>query len=161
MSNRWMLWLLLPALCIFLVGCAHGSATVENSAEPPMDESVAAATALLEEAAAWREAILTSATQIARDATFVPGETYTETAYYVSNSGNDQNDGRSPDSAWATLDRVNAASLKYGDAVFFERGGVWRDTTVETKEGVTYSAYGEGAKPRICASPENGGDPSL
>ena len=51
--------------------------------------------------------------------------------------------------------------MAYGDAVFLERGGSWRNTTVETKEGVTYSAYGQGAKPRICASPENGGDPAL
>lgn len=117
--------------------------------------------AILTQADERREAILTSETQIVWDETLVPGETYTGTAYYVSNKGDDGNDGLSPETAWATLDRVNKAALEHGDAVFLERGGVWRNTTVETKEGVTYSAYGQGAKPRICASPENGGDPAL
>lgn len=81
---------------------------------------------------------------------------YTGTAYYVSNSGNDSNDGKSPETAWATVTHVNRAILNAGDAVFFERGGTWRATPVYTQEGVTYSAYGEGAKPRIISSPENG-----
>lgn len=153
-------------LYLLLFGCgafteADADAGSQERSAPATDENVAAATAILEKAVARRETILASATQIVWDETLTPGQTYTGTAYYVSNTGSDQNDGRSPETAWATLDRVNAASLKYGDAVFFERGGVWRNTTVETKEGVTYSAYGEGAKPRICASLENGGDPAL
>lgn len=39
--------------------------------------------------------------------------------------------------------------------VLFERGGLWRGQ-LSTVEGVTYSAYGEGEKPRFYGSPENG-----
>jgi len=80
------------------------------------------------------------------------------TAYYVSNSGDDANDGKSPETAWASLERVNTANLYRGDGVYFERGGTWRGQLL-AQEGVIYSAYGEGAKPNIFASPENGADP--
>lgn len=84
---------------------------------------------------------------------------FSGTAYYVSNSGKDENDGKSPDTAWATLAKVNEArndgTLEYGDAVLFERGGLWRGHLM-CAWGVTYSAYGEGEKPRIYGSSENG-----
>lgn len=81
---------------------------------------------------------------------------YTGTAYYVANDGNDTNDGLSPDTAWQTLDRVtHADELKNGDAVFFRRGDVFRGS-VTAVAGVTYSAYGEGEKPKIWGSPVNG-----
>lgn len=84
---------------------------------------------------------------------------YSGTAYYVSNGGDDQNDGRSPETAWATLDKVNeagaAGTLRPGDAVLLERGGLWRGF-INCAQGVTYSAYGEGAKPKIYGSEENG-----
>ena len=125
---------------------ACGGEGQPNTSNTPMDDDAAAATAILEEAVARRETIQTSKTQIVWDEALIPGKTYTGTAYYVSNQGDDGNDGLSPETAWSTLDRVNQASLEYGDAVFLERGGVWRNTTVETKEGVTYSAYGGGRK---------------
>lgn len=81
------------------------------------------------------------------------------TAYYVSNNGSDRNNGLTPETAWATLDHVNAANLRRGDGVYFERGGLWRGQ-LWAQEGVIYSAYGAGEKPRIYASPENGADPS-
>jgi len=76
-------------------------------------------------------------------------------AYYVSNSGNDKNNGLSPETAWKTLDKVNSAKLNRGDGVYFERGGLWRGQLI-ARDGVTYSAYGEGEKPKLYASPENG-----
>lgn len=79
------------------------------------------------------------------------------TAYYVSNNGNDSNDGLTPETAWATITKVNSAALNYGDGVYFERGGTWRGQ-LWAQDGVIYSAYGEGAKPNIFASPENGAD---
>lgn len=79
----------------------------------------------------------------------------TGTAYYVSNAGSDRNSGLSPQEAWATLDRVNEAVLLPGDGVYFQRGGLWRGQ-LWAQEGITYSAYGEGEKPRLYASPENG-----
>jgi len=99
-----------------------------------------------EEANERREAILNSKTDI----------TYSGTAYYVSNEGSDENDGLTPETAWATLERVtNAAELKNGDAVFFRRGDIFRGR-LSALEGVTYSAYGEGEKPRIYGSPFDG-----
>lgn len=106
------------------------------------------------------------------------------TIYYVSPDGNDANDGLSPATAWKTLGKVNSAavtwpdgmlnsssfpeyqwasehdesqwaSLKSGDVVLFQRGGQWRGM-LRTVEGVTYSAYGEGSKPELLSSPENG-----
>lgn len=77
--------------------------------------------------------------------------------YYVSTSGDDRNDGLSPKSAWKTPSRVSdAPELQPGDSVLFERGKMFRGNTILCKDGVTYSAYGEGAKPIINASPENG-----
>ena len=78
--------------------------------------------------------------------------------YYVSTDGSDFNSGESPEDAWATLERVNSAELASGSAVLFERGGVWRGA-LKTRCGVTYSAYGSGAKPCIFGSSENGASP--
>jgi hypothetical protein len=104
--------------------------------------------ALLAEADAMKQAILANTDEL----------TCEGTAYYVSNNGSDDNDGLSPKTAWATLDKVNTVSLSRGDGVYFERGGTWRGQ-LWAQEGVIYSAYGEGAKPNIFASPENGADP--
>ncbi len=76
--------------------------------------------------------------------------------YFVSNSGNDLNDGLNETSAWATLDRVNAATLAPGDRLLFARGGVWRGS-LKAQSGasgqpITYCAYGEGAKPLLLGS---------
>lgn len=93
---------------------------------------------------ALKEKILNSPTEIA----------ITGTAYYVSNSGDDSNDGKSPETAWATLAKVNSANLKKGDAVLFERGGIWRGSLI-AKDGVTYSAWGQGDKPKLFGSLKN------
>lgn len=105
--------------------------------------------AILATADAIKQAILTNTDEL----------TCERTAYYVSNSGNDANDGLTPETAWATLNKVNTANLLRGDGVYFERGGTWRGQ-LWAQEGVVYSAYGEGAKPNIYASPENGADPN-
>lgn len=80
--------------------------------------------------------------------------------FYVSESGDDSNTGLTPSSAWKTLKNVNNSPLlKPGTVVYFERGGVWRGQLV-AKDGVTYTAYGEGKKPCLYGSPENGADAS-
>lgn len=84
--------------------------------------------------------------------------TVTGTKYYVSNNGNDYNKGTSPETAWATLDKVNKTSLMPGDGVYFERGGIWRGT-LSSKSKITFSAYGTGEKPKFYGSPENGASP--
>ena len=44
------------------------------------------------------------------------------TTYYVSNAGDDENDGTSPEAAWKTLKKVAEFSLSPGDGVLFRRG---------------------------------------
>ncbi|MBQ4136807.1 MAG: hypothetical protein IJD67_01740 [Clostridia bacterium] len=73
------------------------------------------------------------------------------TKYYISTDGNDANDGKSESAPIATLERLEALELMPGDAVYFRRGDTWRGL-VTLKEGITYTAYGEGEKPRIFGS---------
>lgn len=82
----------------------------------------------------------------------------TGTAYYISNSGDDSNNGTSPETAWATLDKVKSSTFRPGDGIYFERGGIFRGAVGYFENGITISAYGEGEKPRIYGSPENGAD---
>ena len=79
--------------------------------------------------------------------------------YYVSEKTvNDAADGRTPATAWRTMGRLNREKIAPGAFVLFERGGLYRGT-VQARAGVTYTAYGEGRKPCIYGSPENGADP--
>ena len=120
-----------------LTGCGG---SMEDLAEfPAMQE-------LMAEADARRSAIRSSETAIVKDSTAVPGETYTGRAWYISNNGNDKNNGKSPEKALATLRGLEQKNVKPGDAVFFERGGLWRGEQVLWIENLTYSAYGEGEK---------------
>ncbi|MBR5527833.1 MAG: hypothetical protein IKV97_02430 [Clostridia bacterium] len=82
-----------------------------------------------------------------------------ERVIYVSNDGDDANDGRTPCTAIATIARVNEITLPC-DTVLFRRGDHFRGR-VNVKEGTTYSAYGEGVKPIIDGSPKNYAQPSL
>ena len=131
-----------------LTGC--GSSLEDVAELPAMQE-------LMAEADARRESILSSETAIIKDSTAVPGETYTGRAWYISNSGSDKNSGKSPEKALATLRGLERKNVKPGDAVFFERGGIWRGERILWLENITYSAYGEGEKPKLYASAENGG----
>lgn len=98
-----------------------------------------------------REEIRTAVTELP--------STVTGNIYYISNSGSDDNDGCSPETAWATPYRAMTANLQYGDAVLFERDGTWYIpmfddqgnvlTCLEYEEGVTIGAYGSGEKPII------------
>ncbi len=79
-----------------------------------------------------------------------------KTAYYVSASGNDANDGKSPETPWKTIEKLNNATFESGDVVYFKRGDQWRNVSLSAKAGVTYSAYGEGDKPILNRSPFDG-----
>lgn len=149
--------LLVFGMVFGLVGCSE---TVPLNEISSNNSASADNYTLLQENApdvsAQRDAILNSETEISKGDTFIPGETYTGTAYYVSNSGNDSNSGTSPEQAWATLEKVDTADLQRGDAVFFERGGIWYGHFRARADEVTYSAYGQGNKPII-----SGGDPHV
>ncbi|MBQ8432812.1 MAG: hypothetical protein IJX28_08010 [Clostridia bacterium] len=85
----------------------------------------------------------------------VPG-----TTYYVSNDGDDTNDGKSPATAWKSLAKVTEAELCEGDGVLFRRGDLFRGI-IWAQPGVTYAAFGEGEKPRLYGWDKSLADPSL
>ena len=76
------------------------------------------------------------------------------TKYYFAADGDDANDGLSPEKPKKTLAAVNMLPLKAGDGVYFKRGDIFRGQ-ISAKSGVTYTAYGEGEKPKLYASPAN------
>ena len=111
--------------------------------------------------------ILYAETEIVCSDTFIPGKTYTGTAYYVSNDGDDSNDGLTPETAWQSMGKLlgvlggwdNDVTLQPGDAVFLRRGDVFRLTDWSLSvpvDQITFSAYGEGEKPILTCSSENG-----
>ena len=91
----------------------------------------------------------------AKDAIFIRG-----TTYYVSNEGDDTNDGRSPATPWKTLSKVHESIFAEGDGVLFRRGDLFRGW-FHAQAGVTYAAYGEGEKPRLYGWDKNLADPAL
>lgn len=78
--------------------------------------------------------------------------------YYVSPNGDDSNDGRSPETPWKTLGKVNALDYPGKAYILFERGGLWRGQ-ISAKARKIYSAYGEGAKPMLYGGHEDGAIP--
>ena len=76
------------------------------------------------------------------------------TSWYVSPNGSDKNEGKTPETAFKTLTQVNTTEMKEGDVVYFECNGLWRGT-ISAKPGVTYTSYGEGAKPQFRSYAEN------
>jgi hypothetical protein len=81
-------------------------------------------------------------------------------SYYVSNEGNDANDGLTPETAWQTLAKISETELNRGDGVFFRRGDLFRGS-LKTCSGVTYAAYGKGDKPKFYGWEKNLADPAL
>ena len=70
--------------------------------------------------------------------------------YYISNSGDDKNDGLTPETARQNYVAVYPF-LKEGDVVLFNRGDIFRGF-YKLVSGVSFGAYGEGIKPRIYGS---------
>ena len=75
--------------------------------------------------------------------------------YYVdSENGDDSNSGRSPEKAWASLEKVNSMEFKAGDQLLFKSGTAYFGQ-LEPKGSGTAEApiqidrYGEGTKPAI------------
>lgn len=78
------------------------------------------------------------------------------TAYYVSNNGNDSNDGLTPETAVTSYTAVMGRGLKSGDVIYFERGSEFRGTITVNTEGITFAAYGEGKAPVFRSHFESG-----
>ncbi len=81
--------------------------------------------------------------------------------YYVSSSSGSSDGGSSADNPKkiSKLSEVSSLGATKGDVVLFKRGDIFRGQ-LTTAFGVTYSAYGEGAKPEFRRSEKNhsGGD---
>ena len=81
--------------------------------------------------------------------------------FYVSNEGNDSNDGLSINTPWKTLTKLNqmmsAKTVKNGDAVLFRRGDTFRGNITIRDHNVTLGSYGNESltKPHIWGSAYN------
>ncbi|PHN05381.1 T9SS type A sorting domain-containing protein [Flavilitoribacter nigricans] len=85
------------------------------------------------------------------------------TTYYVSNAGDDSNDGLSSTTPWQTLDKVSNANIQPGDEILFRRGDEFIGQLKPTYSGqagslITFSAYGTGDQPVLNGSGGAGGD---
>lgn len=91
---------------------------------------------------------LKTAIQGIKDSLFVKG-----TVFYISMHGDDNNTGISSDEPIKTISRLLELELAEGDAILFERDGVYRTKdTLQIRSGISYGAYGIGEKPIICGS---------
>ena len=77
--------------------------------------------------------------------------------YYVDGlAGSDENDGQTPETAWRTLERVNALTLAPGSRVLLRAGSLYNGTLKPRGLGekgrlVEFGRYGEGRDPVINA----------
>lgn len=148
-------------------GCTVNVASSAAILTPEMDEKLHA------DLQAAIDEIMNSDSEIVHSDVYIPGETYTGRAYYISNDGDDNNDGLTPETAWRTMFKLNYEInwgenrvVKSGDIIYFRRGDTFRlndgdvnavnTNIMPTTDGITFSAYGEGPKPIITASSENG-----
>ena len=79
------------------------------------------------------------------------------TSYYVSNSGDDNNDGLLPSTPWKTISKINSGSFSAGDRIFFKKGDIWREGLATPSSGssgspIVFSSYGTGDDPIISGS---------
>lgn len=81
--------------------------------------------------------------------------------YYVSENGDDGNNGTSEASPFKTMAKVNTITADEGQTAFvcFKRGETFRGQ-LSAQNNVIYTAYGEGEKPILTVSSENGADAS-
>ncbi len=83
--------------------------------------------------------------------------------YYISaTKGDDDNNGTSKASAWRTVENLNNGfSVPAGSVILFERGGVYRNVSLNLKQNVKVGAYGSGPKPQLLGSDKNYADEAL
>ncbi|MBS0028160.1 RICIN domain-containing protein [Chitinophaga sp. 22321] len=82
------------------------------------------------------------------------------TTYYIDLNGDDNNSGKSPDAAWKSLEKINAATFSPGDHILFKSGDSWTGSLQPKGSGtsgapIVIDKYGGDAKPVI-----NGGGPA-
>ena len=75
--------------------------------------------------------------------------------YYIdSAAGNDSYSGTTPETAWLSIDKVNATTFAPGDSILFLRGGVWHKPLHPKGSGmegapIVIAGYGCGERPLI------------
>ncbi len=78
-------------------------------------------------------------------------------AYYVDAiDGNDNNDGKTPQSAWRSLDKLNSITINAGNKILFRVGQKWQGQLNIKNSGtaenpIIIGSYGDGAQPVISA----------
>ena len=81
--------------------------------------------------------------------------------FYLSNDGDDNADGKTPETAWKTLAKLQTefnVSIKSGDCILLNRGDVFRGNINVIKDNILIGSYGNEAnpKPELNVSPYNG-----
>ena len=81
------------------------------------------------------------------------------TNYYISNAGNDGNNGKAPNKSFKTIDRLNKLKLSPGDSLLFKCGDVFSGQIMvqysgKEKKPIVYAAYSSGNAPVISGSIE-------
>ena len=82
------------------------------------------------------------------------------TNYYVSNSGNNSNNGTSPSTPWATFANVNTLTFSAGDNLYLACGSTWNEGLSVQGSGssgspINITSYGSGSAPVISLSNED------
>lgn len=80
------------------------------------------------------------------------GESISGSIFYVSNEGDDSDDGMSIETAWETVSKVNNATFAVNDGVLFKRGDEWYESLVPPSDNLTFDAYGSGENPILNGS---------
>ena len=86
-----------------------------------------------------------------------------ETIYYVSSSfGDDKNDGVSKETAWSSLEKVNASTFEAGDKILFKSGDEFFGSLIINSSGqpgspISFSSYGDQDLPIIDAATKSKG----
>lgn len=80
-----------------------------------------------------------------------------QNTYYISNRGNDSNDGLSSQTPWKTISKLNSVNFRPGDNILFNSGDIWTAQSLKISSSgnsdnpIVYSTYGSGEKPIIDA----------
>ncbi|WP_294080800.1 sialate O-acetylesterase [Proteiniphilum sp. UBA5384] len=96
----------------------------------------------------------------------IGGNIHSSTYYVDPDNGNDRNDGKTPQSAWKTLEAVNSREFGLGAKILLKSGGVWIGQMNPKGSGaennpIIIDQYGLGAKPLINANGALGGAVNL
>lgn len=79
------------------------------------------------------------------------------TTYYVSNAGNDANNGTSTNTPWRTIAKINAFAFSINDSIKFNDGDSWNEKLIPSISNLYFGSYSTGDKPIITAFQTLGG----